>query len=94
LANQKFTLDIQKRENNEEEDQIGGFSVSMLLHKVNYGFEYLGVCQRMVISPLNLKCQRTLFQAYHFHYGGAPQGPAGIIIKINLIIDIKKKKKK
>lgn len=55
----------------------GRVQVSMISTTVDYGFEYLGNCSRLVVTHVTERCLRTMMIALQLRMGAALSGPPG-----------------
>jgi dynein heavy chain 1 len=63
--------------NDHEESILKKLVINVANASVHYGFEYLGIAEKLVQTPLTDRCYLTLTQAMEARLGGSPFGPAG-----------------
>lgn len=71
LAQMRFYFDPKQT------DILQQLTIHMANAKFFYGFEYLGVQEKLVQTPLTDRCYLTMTQALEGRLGGSPFGPAG-----------------
>eukprot|EP01105_Mastigella_eilhardi_P022506 TRINITY_DN553_c0_g1_i1.p1 TRINITY_DN553_c0_g1~~TRINITY_DN553_c0_g1_i1.p1 ORF type:complete len:4613 (+),score=1400.71 TRINITY_DN553_c0_g1_i1:1522-13839(+) len=71
LSHLRFYLDA------EEKDPVRSVTARMANASFTYGWEYLGVAEFLIQTPLTDRCYLTLTQALDSKMGGSPFGPAG-----------------
>ena len=68
-----------------QKDVLQQLSIHMANAKFNYGFEYLGVQDKLVQTPLTDRCYLTMTQALEGRLGGSPFGERDIFVTENVM---------
>lgn len=71
------SFDWQKHTRFRWRDDVNSLFIQICDVEFEYGYEYLGVRERLVMTPLTDVCYVSLTQALGMYFGGAPAGPAG-----------------
>ena len=74
LSQMRFYFDPKQK------DVLQQLSIHMANAKFNYGFEYLGVQDKLVQTPLTDRCYLTMTQALEGRLGGSPFGEREISV--------------
>lgn len=79
LSDRKLIWYTQQRfyYNVDSEDLLSSLIVKQASAEFQYGFEYLGIPEKLAYTPLLDKCFLSMSQALHQKLGGSPFGPAG-----------------
>ena len=79
LSQMRFYFDPKQK------DVLQQLSIHMANAKFNYGFEYLGVQDKLVQTPLTDRCYLTMTQALEGRLGGSPFGERDIFVTENVM---------
>jgi dynein heavy chain len=59
------------------DEEVNDCIISHSDARICYGYEYMGACMRLVITPMTDRCWMTITGSYGLKLGAAPAGPAG-----------------
>ena len=76
-SHQDFFWQSQMRYYWEEQNGQGNLMIKMVESSIQYGYEYFGSYERLVMTPLTEKCFLVLTIALHHIKGGSVEGPTG-----------------